>query len=44
MAETIKLGEKKDIEIESKKNEKPCPSGFARDPKTGRCIQLPVGP
>tara|TARA_Y100000361_G_C11113772_1_gene319148 strand:+ start:878 stop:1003 length:126 start_codon:yes stop_codon:yes gene_type:complete len=33
------------LEVKSKKNEtKPCPSGFARDPRTGRCIQLPVGP
>ena len=21
-----------------------CPSGFARDPKTGKCVQLGVGP
>ena len=26
------------------KNQKPCPSGFARDPKTGKCRQLEVGP
>ena len=31
-------------EVKSKKNQKECPSGFARDPKTGKCIQLPVGP
>ena len=42
MAETMKLGEK-DVEIESKKNQKPCPSGFYRD-KTGKCVQAGVGP
>ncbi len=40
MAETIN----EDGSRTTKKNEKPCPSGFARDPKTGKCIQLPVGP
>tara|TARA_R100000458_G_scaffold16292_1_gene13947 strand:+ start:361 stop:483 length:123 start_codon:yes stop_codon:yes gene_type:complete len=40
MAETIN----EQGEVKSKKHEKECPSGFARDPKTGKCIQLPVGP
>ena len=40
MAETIN----EDGSRTTKNNEKHCPSGFARDPKTGKCIQLPVGP
>jgi len=39
MAETINA----QGEIKSKKNEKPCPSGFYRD-KTGKCVQAGVGP
>ena len=26
------------------KNEGPCPSGFYRDPKSGKCVQAGVGP
>ena len=26
------------------KNEGPCPSGFLRNPKTGKCAQAGVGP
>ena len=40
MAETIDEKGK----VKSTKNQKPCPSGFARDPKTGKCRQLKVGP
>lgn len=39
MAETIK----EDGSRTTKKNEKPCPSGFYRD-KTGKCVQASVGP
>ena len=39
MAETIKA----DGSITTKKNQKPCPSGFYRD-KTGKCVQAGVGP
>ena len=27
-----------------RKNEKPCPSGFYRDKKTGKCVQAGIGP
>ena len=27
-----------------RKNEKPCPSGFYRDNKTGKCVQAGIGP
>ena len=26
------------------KNEGPCPSGFYRDPKTGKCVKAGFGP
>ena len=28
----------------SRKNEQPCPSGFYRDKKTGKCVQAGIGP
>ena len=40
MAETIDEKGK----VKSTKNEKPCPSGFFRNPKTGKCEQASVGP
>ena len=27
-----------------RKNENPCPSGFYRDPKPGKCVQAGIGP
>ena len=40
MAETIDEKGK----VRSTKNQKPCPSGFSRNPKTGKCEQTGVGP
>ena len=33
-----------DGSVKERKHERPCPSGFFRDPKTGKCTQAGVGP
>jgi len=33
-----------DGSIKERKHERPCPSGFYRDKKTGKCVQAGVGP
>jgi len=40
MADTYSEGGSK----RTTKNQKPCPSGFYRDKKTGKCVQAGIGP